>query len=98
MAITKLAESKSARIEVRATEAQRELINRGASARNITVSEYILETMCLQSEMDILDQRVIMVSDKEFAAFEKTLSRPAKANEGLKRLFSKEFQWPPTSK
>jgi uncharacterized protein (DUF1778 family) len=98
MAIAKLAESKSARIEVRATEAQRELITRGASARNITVSEYILETMCLQSEIDILDQRVVLVSDKDFAAFEKTLSRPAKANEGLKRLFSKEFQWPPISK
>lgn len=98
MALTRVAESKTARIEIRASEAQRELINRGAAARNITVSEFIIETMCLQSEMAILDQRSIFVSDKEFAAFEKTLSRPVKANEGLKRLFSKEFQWPPISK
>lgn len=97
MTIAKIANSKTARIEVRATDSQRDLISRGAAAKNMTVSEYVLEATCLKAEMDILDQRIIYVSEKEFSAFEKSLARPAKVNEGLKRLFSKEFQWPPVS-
>jgi uncharacterized protein (DUF1778 family) len=88
-----VAQNKTARIEARATAAQQALIIRGAQARNQSVSEFLLETACLEAEMAILDQRVRVVTEVEYTALQELLDRPAQPNEGLRELLSRRPSW-----
>jgi len=93
MAKALTAETKSTRIEVRATASQQDLILRGAAARNQSVTEFMIETACLEAEMAVLDQRIKVISDEEYDAFQALLDRPAKVDEGLRELFSRRSSW-----
>lgn len=93
--IAKAAPSKSARIEFRVSDAQRDLIARGAEASNKTLSEFVIEHVTLAAEMAILDRRIIALEPEAFDEFQKLLDRPAQVNQALRDLFAKSAAWPP---
>jgi uncharacterized protein (DUF1778 family) len=80
--------AKSARFHVRATNRQAQLIRAGASRRGVKLTDYILESLCAQAEMDLADQNHFVLPKARWDAFVKALDRPPKAPRGLKRLFS----------
>ncbi|SPF48770.1 conserved hypothetical protein [Candidatus Sulfopaludibacter sp. SbA4] len=80
--------AKSARFHVRATSRQAELIRAGASRRGVKLTDYIIDSLCAQAEMDLADQNHFVLPKDKWTAFLKELDRPPRVPAGLKRLFS----------
>ena len=76
------------RLNIRATEGQERLIRTGARSSGISVTDFILESACLQAEHVLADQRDFVVSPKQFAAFLEAMDRPARVKPELLKLFS----------
>ena len=85
---------KTERQEVRLTLAQKEIVARAASISGKNVSDFILESSVLAAEMAILEQRVFVVSGKEFEWWENLVDSEPQPNPGLDQLFSKPLLWP----
>jgi uncharacterized protein (DUF1778 family) len=81
--------AKSARFHVRATSTQARLIRSGAARRGVKLTDYILDSLCTQAEMDLADQNHFTLPKNQWDAFLKALDAPPKASPGLKRLFSR---------
>ena len=81
--------TKSARFHVRATSRQAELIRAGASRRGVKLTDYIIDSLCTQAEMDLADQNHFVLPKDKWDAFLKALDGPPKVPPGLKRLFSR---------
>ena len=81
--------SKSARFHVRATSKQAELIRAGASRRGVKLTDYIVDSLCAQAEMDLADQNHFLLPKDKWDAFLKALDAPPRVPPGLKRLFSR---------
>jgi uncharacterized protein (DUF1778 family) len=81
--------AKSARFHVRATSRQAQLIRAGASRRGVKLTDYILDSLCTQAEMDLADQNHFVLPKEKWDAFLKALDGPPKVPPGLKRLFSR---------
>ncbi len=85
---------KTERQEVRLTLAQKEILARAAAITGKNVSDFILESSVLAAEMAILEQRVFVVSGKEFEWWENLVDSESEPNSGLDQLFSKPLSWP----
>ena len=81
--------AKSARFHVRATSRQAQLIRAGASRRGVKLTDYILDSLCAQAEMDLADQNHFVLPKEKWDAFLKALDGPPKVPPGLKRLFAR---------
>ena len=77
------------RLNVRATGRQEKLIRIGAEASGVSVTDFILESACLQAEHVLADRRDFLASPKQWRAFVEALDRPARVKPALARLFSK---------
>jgi uncharacterized protein (DUF1778 family) len=81
--------TKSARFHVRATNRQAQLIRAGASRRGLKLTDYIIDSLCTQAEMDLADENHFVLPKNKWDAFLKALDGPPKIPPGLKRLFSR---------
>lgn len=64
---------KTRRFDVRATAAQARLIKAGAACRHVNPTDYILDSACVQAEMDLADQNRFLLPAKAWKAFLKAL-------------------------
>jgi uncharacterized protein (DUF1778 family) len=76
------------RINLRATDRQEKLIRTGAETSGLSVTEFILDSACLQAEHVLADKREFIVSPKQWKRFVEALDRPAQVKPELLRLFS----------
>jgi uncharacterized protein (DUF1778 family) len=76
------------RINLRATDSQEKLIRTGAETTGISVTDFILDSACLQAEHVLADKREFIVSPKQWKVFVEALDRPAQIKPELARLFS----------
>ena len=76
------------RINLRATDRQERLIRTGAETRGVSLTDFILESACLQAEHLLADKREFMASPKQWQSFLEALDRPARVKPELARLFS----------
>jgi len=81
--------AKSERFHIRATTRQANLIKAGAARRNADLTEYIVDSACVQAEMDLADQSRFVLPPQAWNAFGKALDAPPKVPQGLKRLFAR---------
>jgi uncharacterized protein (DUF1778 family) len=81
--------AKSARFHVRATSRQAMLIRAGAQRRGVKITDYIIDSLCAQAEIDLADQNHFVLPKDNWDAFMKELDRPPKVPVGLKRLFAR---------
>jgi uncharacterized protein (DUF1778 family) len=81
--------AKSARFHVRTTNRQAMLIRAGAQRRGVKITDYIIDSLCAQAEMDLADQNHFVLPKDKWHAFMKELDRPPKVPAGLKRLFAR---------
>jgi uncharacterized protein (DUF1778 family) len=88
MAIAHSKTSRTKRINLRATDRQEKLIRTGAETSGLSVTDFILDSACLQAEHVLADKREFIVSPKQWKAFVKALDRPAQVKPELVRLFS----------
>jgi uncharacterized protein (DUF1778 family) len=83
-----IAKKRTRRLNIRATERQERLIRTGASAKGVSLTDFILESACLQAEQTIADRREFVISPRRWQAFIDALDRPAEVKPGLVRLFA----------
>src|SRR2546425_4235676 len=79
---------RTSRLNIRATKHQEKLIRTGAETTGISVTDFILQSACMQAEHVLLDQRQFAVSSRQWQAFVEALDRPARVKPELARLFS----------
>jgi len=84
--------ARTARFHVRATSRQAALIRAGAARRGVKLTDYIIDSLCVQAEIDLADQTHFVLPRKQWDAFVKALDAPPRAPAGLKRLFSRPSQ------
>lgn len=80
--------SRTRRMNLRATPGQVRLIRTGAERSGVSITDFILESACLQAEHVLADRREFVASSNEWRAFLEALDRPARINSRLARLFS----------
>jgi uncharacterized protein (DUF1778 family) len=65
------------RINLRATPGQERLIRTGAETTGASLTDFILDSACLQAEHVLADKREFIASPKQWQAFVEALDRPA---------------------
>jgi len=85
--------TRTAPINLRALDSQRSLIDRAASLLGKNRSDFMLETACREAENILLDQRLFMLSKKDFDSFMATLVAPVKDNAALHNLMAHKAPW-----
>jgi uncharacterized protein (DUF1778 family) len=88
MATTRTRQIRTRRINLRATDRQEKLIRTGAETSGISLTDFILESACLQAEQVLADKREFVASPAQWKAFTEALDRPAQIKPELARLFS----------
>jgi uncharacterized protein (DUF1778 family) len=88
MAISRARTIRTRRINLRATGHQEKLIRTGAETTGVSVTDFILESACLQAEHVLADKREFAASPKQWKSFVDALDRPARVKPELARLFS----------
>lgn len=76
------------RINLRATDRQEKLIRTGAETTGLSVTDFILNSACLQAEHLLADKREFIASPRQWSVFVEALDRPAQIKPELARLFS----------
>jgi len=88
MATTPSRTIRTKRINLRATVRQESLIRTGAQLTGASITDFIIESACLQAEHALADKREFAVSAKQWRAFVTALDQPARIKPELARLFS----------
>jgi uncharacterized protein (DUF1778 family) len=88
MGTTPTKQIRTRRINLRATDRQEKLIRTGAETSGISLTDFILESACLQAEHVLADKREFVASAAQWKAFTEALDRPARIKPELARLFS----------
>jgi len=88
MATTEAKATRTRRINLRATDRQEKLIRTGAETSGVSLTDFILESACLQAEHVMADKREFVASPARWKAFTEVLDRPARIKPELERLFS----------
>ena len=78
---------KEKRIEFRLPEDAKNTIEDAARLANISLSSYILTVVLKQAKLDLEQNEIIMLNNKERDNLMKALSEPVEPNEALKGLF-----------
>jgi len=80
-------------INMRADESLRNLIDEAAGLRNKDRTNFILDTMRIESENILLDQRLIKVDEATFKQLDTLMTQPMSKNHALADLLSSESPW-----
>jgi uncharacterized protein (DUF1778 family) len=88
MRVARSSAIKTRRINLRATERQEKLILTGARVRGVSVTDFVLDSACLQAEHVVADKREFAASPSQWRAFLEALDRPARVKPALARLFA----------
>ena len=80
-------------INLRASVEQKTLIDRAAKRLGKSRSQFVLDTMREASENVLLDQRLFILDEAAFEAFEAMLDAPAEPSEGLRRTLTTPPPW-----
>ena len=85
--------TRTAPINLRALDSQRSLIDRAAALLGKNRSDFMLETACREAENVLLDQRLFLLDQANFDAFNQALDAPVKDNPVLRKLMARKSPW-----
>lgn len=88
MATSRSRAVRNRRINLRATDRQERLIRTGAETSGVSLTDFILESACLQAQHILADRAEFSASPKQWKAFLAALDRPARVKPELAALFS----------
>ena len=86
-------QNRAAPINIRARTTQRNLIDKAAAMLNKNRSDFMLEAACREAENVLLDQRLFLVDDKAWQAFETLIDAPVKDNLALRKVLRDKAPW-----
>ncbi len=79
---------RDARLNLRASQQQQQLIRKAASALNKSVTDFVLESATANAERVLADRRWFVLSGEDWGRFEALLDAPFLETPKLKRLLS----------
>ena len=79
---------RDARIALRASARQEQIIKAAAAATDRTLTDFVLETAVEQAEKVLADRRYFVFDDQQWAAFERLLDEPAPSMTKLASLLA----------
>lgn len=79
---------KTKRLNFRVSDAQGELLRKGANATGKSVTEFIVESACLVAECELVVQNEFKLPPDQWREFLATLDKPTAPNLALHRLLS----------
>ncbi|GAB1389498.1 MAG: hypothetical protein AMXMBFR78_30910 [Rubrivivax sp.] len=85
--------ARTARLGLRATPEQEAVLRRAAEVAHKSLTDFILDAACRAAEEALLDQRLFMVSGRQYQAILDLLDRPESDSPGLVDLFSRRPVW-----
>jgi len=85
--------TRTAPINLRALDSQRNLIDKAANILGKNRSDFMLETACREAENILLDQKLFVLNESDYNAFMTTLDAPVKDNPALRKLMSQNAPW-----
>lgn len=85
--------TRTAPINLRALNSQRSLIDHAAAVLGKNRSDFMLEAACREAENILLDQRLFMLNQVDFEAFNQALEAPVKDNPALRKLIERKAPW-----
>jgi uncharacterized protein (DUF1778 family) len=80
-------------INLRATPAQKVLIERAAEATGTTRTAFVLDAILQRAEAVLADRTRFALSDAQLKRFEKVLDAPLPAPDALRRLMARQPRW-----
>ncbi|HEY1243392.1 MAG TPA: DUF1778 domain-containing protein [Hyphomicrobiaceae bacterium] len=84
---------RAATINLRVPSKTRDLIDAAAAAAGKSRTEFMLDVTRQHAIDVLLDQRIFILDDAQFEAFNAVLANPPRANAQLKRLFASKSPW-----
>lgn len=78
---------KDVRIDFRASFNQKNILERAAEIKNVSLSSYILNSAIKQAEIDLEENEILRLSNKDRDLVMNLLEDPPEPNEALKGLF-----------
>jgi uncharacterized protein (DUF1778 family) len=82
-------QTKSERIDVRASAAVKQLLHEAARACHKNVSEFILEAGIMAANQALADRRCFGLDDLKWEMFQRALDRPVQSKPRLKKLLTR---------
>ncbi|WP_421552223.1 DUF1778 domain-containing protein [Pseudomonas yamanorum] len=81
-------------INMRVDFKKRDLIDVAAAMSGSDRTSFILDAACKKAEEVILDQRLFVLADNDFDAFEQALqNNPVRSNPWLQKLLNRPTRW-----
>ncbi len=84
-------ETRRESINIRALPAQKLLIDKASKVLKKSRSEFMLDSACREAQNVLLDQRLFILNDDKFQAFEEALKAPVPKQ--FKKLLSAKSPW-----
>ena len=78
---------KDERIDFRANSNQKTLLERAAELKHVSLSSYILASSLKQAQIDLAENEVFVLSNRDRDLVMAALDNPPEPNEALKGLF-----------
>ncbi|MDD5811393.1 MAG: DUF1778 domain-containing protein [Treponema sp.] len=78
---------KDSRVDFRVSDVQKSLLERAAEIKHLSLSSYILTSSIKQAELDIAENEMLILSNRDRDLVMSALENPPEPNEALKGLF-----------
>lgn len=78
---------KDSRVDFRVSDIQKTLLERAAEIKHVSLSSYILSSSIKQAELDIAENEMLILSNRDRDLVMSVLENPPEPNEALKGLF-----------
>ena len=78
---------KDSRVDFRVSDVQKTLLERAAEIKHLSLSSYILSSSIKQAELDIAENEMLILSNKDRDLVMSALENPPEPNEALKGMF-----------
>ena len=78
---------KDSRIDFRVSDVQKSLLERAAEIKHLSLSSYILSSSIKQAELDIAENEMLILSNRDRDLVMSALENPPEPNEALRGMF-----------
>ena len=78
---------KDSRVDFRVSDVQKSLLERAAEIKHLSLSSYILSSSIKQAELDIAENEMLILSNRDRDLVMSALENPSEPNEALIGMF-----------
>ena len=78
---------KDSRVDFRVSDVQKSLLERAAEIKHLSLSSYILSSSIKQAELDIAENEMLILSNRDRNLVMSALENPPEPNEALRGMF-----------